>query len=74
MKAIMLQAIRLYQKLLSPWLGVHCRFLPSCSQYTFEAISEHGPLRGVLLGLRRLLRCHPFNAGGFDPVPPKHVR
>jgi putative membrane protein insertion efficiency factor len=61
--------IRLYQLTLSPLLGPHCRFAPSCSQYTLEAIARHGLLRGALLGARRLGRCHPFHEGGFDPVP-----
>jgi len=61
--------IRAYQRFISPLLGDRCRFYPSCSQYTLEAIGRHGPLRGVYLGVRRLLRCHPWNAGGFDRVP-----
>jgi hypothetical protein len=61
--------IRVYQWTISPLLGSHCRFAPSCSQYTLEAISRHGLLRGSLLGARRLGRCHPFHEGGFDPVP-----
>jgi len=61
--------LRLYQLLVSPWLGNRCRFHPSCSQYTIEALQRHGLLRGSWLGLRRLLRCHPWNPGGFDPVP-----
>jgi putative membrane protein insertion efficiency factor len=65
-------AIRGYQLLLSPFLGGHCRFHPTCSEYARFAIAEHGAARGSLLALRRILRCHPLNAGGFDPVPPKH--
>ncbi len=61
--------LRIYQLLVSPWLGRRCRFHPSCSQYTIEALQRHGALRGSWLGLRRLLRCHPWNPGGFDPVP-----
>lgn len=61
--------IRLYQLTLSPLLGPHCRFSPSCSQYTLEAIARHGLLRGAVLGAKRLGRCHPFHGGGFDPVP-----
>ena len=69
MKAIALALIRLYQLTLSPLLGTRCRFSPTCSVYTQEAIMKHGLFRGVSLGLRRLLRCHPFHAGGIDPVP-----
>jgi len=61
--------IRLYQWTLSPLLGSHCRFHPSCSQYALEAITKHGLVRGGLLGVRRIGRCHPFHDGGFDPVP-----
>ena len=60
---------RAYQRLLSPLLGNHCRFYPSCSQYAVEAIERHGPWRGSLLAVRRLLRCHPWHPGGIDPVP-----
>jgi hypothetical protein len=62
--------IRTYQLGLSPLLGPRCRFYPSCSQYALDAVSVHGSLRGCLLALRRLARCHPWHAGGFDPVPP----
>ncbi|ESQ14462.1 MAG TPA: membrane protein insertion efficiency factor YidD [Chromatiaceae bacterium] len=61
--------IRTYQLVVSPFLGNHCRFYPSCSQYAIEAIDRFGTLRGSLLALRRLSRCHPWHAGGFDPVP-----
>lgn len=61
--------IRAYQYLLSPWLGSRCRFTPSCSQYLLEALERHGVVRGLLLGVRRLARCHPWHPGGFDPVP-----
>ncbi|MGQ0703157.1 MAG: membrane protein insertion efficiency factor YidD [Gemmatimonadales bacterium] len=61
--------IRGYQRFLSPAFAGHCRFYPSCSQYTLEAVGRYGVLRGSWLGLRRLLRCHPWNPGGFDPVP-----
>jgi uncharacterized protein len=62
--------IRLYQWTLSPLLPRACRFAPSCSEYTAEAILTHGPVRGVRLGLRRLGRCHPWGGHGYDPVPP----
>jgi uncharacterized protein len=66
-------AVRLYQLVLSPWLVPRCRFLPSCSNYMSHALEQHGAFRGLYLGLRRLLRCHPFNPGGFDPVPQPEV-
>ena len=67
--------IRLYQLLLSPLLGQRCRFHPSCSQYTMEAIRLHGVIKGIWLGSKRLLKCHPLHAGGYDPVPqPKQKR
>jgi uncharacterized protein len=70
---ILLWTIRAYQLVLSPWLGPRCRFYPSCSCYAHTAIERHGALLGAWLGLRRLLRCHPFNAGGYDPVPDKRT-
>jgi uncharacterized protein len=61
--------IRTYQRLLSPLLGPRCRFYPSCSQYTLEAVRAYGPARGLWLGARRISRCHPLHPGGIDPVP-----
>lgn len=61
--------IRLYKRFLSPLLPPSCRFTPSCSMYTVEAIQKHGALRGTLLGAWRILRCNPFGKGGYDPVP-----
>jgi putative membrane protein insertion efficiency factor len=61
--------IRGYQRALSPFMGNRCRFLPSCSAYAEEAIRRFGLLRGGWLSMRRILRCHPFCAGGWDPVP-----
>lgn len=61
--------IKFYQKAISPLLGQHCRFYPSCSQYTLEAIQEWGLLKGIVLGAKRICRCHPLNPGGIDPVP-----
>ena len=69
MRAIALVLIRLYQSLGSPLFGGACRHVPSCSVYAREAIERHGALRGMALGLRRLLRCHPLGSSGFDPVP-----
>lgn len=72
MRHILLLFIKLYQILLSPLLGQHCRFYPSCSHYAHEAIESHGAIKGTWLALKRLLRCHPWHPGGVDPVPP-HV-
>jgi uncharacterized protein len=69
MKKLLQALIRGYQLLLSPFLGNHCRFTPSCSQYAAEAIERHGALKGSWLAFRRILRCHPFCDGGYDPVP-----
>jgi hypothetical protein len=67
--ALVLAAIRAYRLLVSPLLGGHCRFHPSCSAYAEEAVLLHGPARGMKLAGLRLLKCHPFHAGGVDPVP-----
>lgn len=70
MKKFLLALIRGYQLTLSPYIGQHCRFTPSCSRYAAEAIELHGPARGTWLAIKRLGRCHPLCAGGIDPVPP----
>lgn len=70
-RLIFLGLIRAYQILISPLFPQACRFAPSCSHYAYEAIQTHGVPRGFYLGLRRILRCHPFNPGGYDPVPKK---
>ena len=67
---LLITVIRGYQLLISPLLGPRCRFYPSCSRYTAEALAVHGVFRGIWLGLRRISRCHPFHPGGHDPVPP----
>ncbi len=69
---IAVKLIRGYQILMS-WSPSHCRFAPSCSQYALEAVVEHGAARGSWLAIRRIGRCHPWNAGGFDPVPPANT-
>jgi len=69
MKYLALAFIRLYQKLLSPLLPPSCRFVPSCSQYAVEAITHLGFVHGGWLAVKRILRCQPFNPGGYDPVP-----
>jgi putative membrane protein insertion efficiency factor len=61
--------VRTYQKLVSPLLGDNCRYYPTCSHYTYEAIEIHGAARGSWLGIKRIGRCHPFHEGGVDPVP-----
>lgn len=66
---LLLLVIDAYRLVLSPILGGYCRFLPSCSVYAQEAIRRHGARRGAALAARRLLRCHPFHSGGYDPVP-----
>ncbi|MFZ1324787.1 MAG: membrane protein insertion efficiency factor YidD [Candidatus Contendobacter sp.] len=69
MRALLMALIRGYQWFISPLLGPHCRFYPSCSQYAYEAIARHGIGRGVWLALCRVGRCHPWHPGGVDPVP-----
>jgi len=68
-RRLALLLIHLYQQFISPLLPLGCRYYPTCSHYTAEAITQHGTGRGVWLGVRRILRCHPFAPGGFDPVP-----
>ena len=69
MARLLIFLIRTYQVHLAPLFGGCCRFEPSCSQYMIGALQEHGVIRGLALGIRRLLRCHPLHAGGWDPVP-----
>ncbi len=69
MARVLIALIRGYRYLLSPWWGNHCRFTPTCSEYAMQAIDRHGAVGGCRLALRRILRCHPWHAGGFDPVP-----
>lgn len=61
--------IRLYQLIISPWLGSKCRFTPTCSSYGLEAFKKYGPFKGFYLTLKRLLKCHPWGSHGYDPVP-----
>lgn len=69
MKQLLVLLVRFYQYAISPWLGRRCRFFPSCSEYTAEAIQKHGAWKGLRLGVKRISRCHPWHPGGFDPVP-----
>ncbi|MCK4356808.1 membrane protein insertion efficiency factor YidD [Candidatus Bipolaricaulota bacterium] len=69
LKRLLLGIISLYQRFVSPLFSPRCRFYPTCSQYGAEAISKYGLFKGGYLALRRVLRCHPFHPGGFDPVP-----
>ena len=61
--------IIVYQQVISPYIGICCRFEPTCSHYTMQAIDKHGLVKGLFLGIGRLLKCHPFHSGGLDPVP-----
>jgi putative membrane protein insertion efficiency factor len=71
LKQIFIFPIRLYQRYLSPLLGKNCRFEPTCSHYTAEAIQEWGVLKGIYMGARRIFKCHPWGGFGYDPVPKK---
>lgn len=68
-KLLILRLIRIYQHFISPALASSCRFTPTCSEYTYQAVERYGVLKGLWLGVNRLLRCHPFHPGGHDPVP-----
>lgn len=74
MKSLALGLIRLYQRTLSPILPSGCRYDPTCSHYTYQAISTHGFLKGAWLGMQRISRCHPLGPSGYDPVPPVKKR
>ncbi|MCP4122519.1 MAG: membrane protein insertion efficiency factor YidD [Bacteroidetes bacterium] len=67
--AVLLLLIKVYQVTLSPLMGQSCRYTPSCSSYTFEAIEKYGPFKGTWLGIKRILTCHPWGGSGYDPVP-----
>ncbi|MCX6029708.1 MAG: membrane protein insertion efficiency factor YidD [Chloroflexi bacterium] len=69
MRQVFLAILRFYKRWISPALPPACRFTPTCSEYTYQAIEKYGALHGGWLGLRRLSRCHPWNPGGYDPVP-----
>ena len=74
MKKVLIFLIKIYQNTLSPLLGKNCRYTPTCSQYTIEAILEHGSFKGIIMGVKRIIRCNPCFKGGFDPVPKKNIR
>ncbi len=74
MRKICIFLIKVYQETLSPILGKQCRFTPTCSQYTIDAVEEYGVLKGILMGLKRILKCNPFCKGGFDPVIKKNKK
>lgn len=67
--ALLLIPVKLYQWFISPLLGASCRYTPTCSQYTVEALKKHGPIKGLYLSVRRILSCHPWGGHGHDPVP-----
>ena len=71
MKGVVLLIIKIYQKFISPLFPRICRFYPTCSSYMYQAIQRFGMIKGVFLGIKRILRCNPFNDGGYDPVPDK---
>lgn len=66
---LLIYPIRLYQRYISPMLPPACRYTPTCSQYAVEALQKHGPVKGLYLAVRRILRCHPWGGSGYDPVP-----
>ena len=71
LKKIFIAPIKFYKKFISPLLGNHCRYLPTCSEYMMQAIEIHGVVKGLILGVWRILRCNPWAKGGYDPVPTK---
>ena len=74
MKKILLKLIRFYQTAISPRTAPKCKYYPTCSQYTYEAIEIHGAFKGFFMGIWRILRCNPWSKGGYDPVPEKRHR
>ncbi len=71
MKKILIKFLEFYKKSISPWLenlGVHCKYEPTCSEYTKQAIEKYGAIKGTLLGIKRILKCNPFSKGGYDPL------
>lgn len=74
LKKLMILLIRFYQTFLSPLCSGVCRFRPTCSEYFIQALKTHGIIKGSYLGIRRILRCHPWGGSGYDPVPPKATK
>ena len=72
--AILKLPIRAYRLILSPWVGMHCRYQPTCSAYAIEALDKHGPIKGLWLATRRIGRCHPWGSHGYDPVPESDIK
>ena len=72
MKQVLIKLVTIYQRYISPYNAPCCRFYPTCSEYVVNALTEHGALNGLALGVRRVCRCHPFHKAGFDPVPLKN--
>ena len=68
MKKVLISCIKFYRKFISPLKRPCCRFYPTCSQYTLEAVEKYGVLKGGIMGIKRILKCHPYNKGGYDPV------
>ena len=68
MKKILIKLIEFYQKAISPWFGPRCKFYPSCSEYTKQAIEKYAAIKGTIKGIKRILRCNPFSKGGYDPL------
>jgi putative membrane protein insertion efficiency factor len=68
MQSVLIAALRAYKRFISPLLPSACRFYPTCSEYTMQAIEKYGPWRGIWLGTKRISKCHPFHEGGYDPV------
>lgn len=69
MKLVLIALVRFYQYAISPLFGRRCRYFPTCSEYTVDAISKYGAIKGGWLGIKRIFRCHPWHPGGYDPVP-----
>lgn len=69
MKKTILLLIKIYQKFISPFLRKNCRFYPTCSAYTYSAVEKYGAIKGTYLGIKRIIKCHPFHPGGYDPLP-----